>query len=493
MTLLSIRDLSVALPGGGPNVLQGLNLDLDPAAIVAVIGESGAGKTMLLRSICGALPEGARRSGSVLLRSGARVVPVLQAPMAGLSPVRRIGAQIADAAARDARDPGELLEILGLPRDLVARYPQELSGGMQVRAALARALASGAELILADEPTAALDGPTASSVLETLGALRAAGRSVVIVTHDPALAAKVSDRIAVLRSGRLVETGPAAQVVAAPVHPYTRAIMLALPARAGRLDALPGAPATRLPARAPAADPVLALQGVGLVRPKGPGLAGIDLNLHSGEVLALCGASGSGKTTLARIAARLDQPGSGSIVLDGQDIGTIPPARFSRDPRRSRVQMVFQDPADSFLPWQSVRQSICDPVAPDPGALAEACRGAGLDPALLDRKPRALSQGQLARAALVRATVGHPQVLVLDEPTAALDAPLQAGVLHYLDALRRAGMALLLVTHDLHVARLLADRLIVLDAGRIVEAGPVAHLLAQPAHPATQALVAAMT
>jgi peptide/nickel transport system ATP-binding protein len=484
MSVLRVRGVTVRLPGRAAPVLEGIDLDLKQGEIVAIVGESGAGKTMLLRSLCGALPMGAQIVGGVVRADGCKVAPVLQAPMAGLSPLRRTGAQIADAAAPGGEPPAVLLDRLGLPSGTAERFPQDLSGGMQMRVALARALATGAGLILVDEPTAALDGPTARSVLEVLGVVRALGRTVLMVTHDPALVAGVCDRIAVMQSGRLVETGTAQDMLARPAHPYSVALMGALPGRARRMADAPG-PVVAGQERAP----VLEVRDVALSRDGGAGLSGISLGLQEGEVLAVCGESGSGKTTLARIVARLAPLSAGSIRLHGAEIGAIAPRRFSTDPRRSEIQMVFQDPAASFAPWQTVGQSL---PPTDPETLAQASLAAGLDPALLARRPGQLSQGQLARAALVRAVIVAPRVLVLDEPTAALDATVQAGVSQYLNELRRGGMAMLLVTHDLHVARILADRLAVLHAGRIVETGQVAQLLSDPVHPATRALVAAM-
>jgi peptide/nickel transport system ATP-binding protein len=493
MSALIARALEVRLPGRSDPVLDGVELTIRRGAILAIVGESGAGKTMLLRALCGALPEGAEVRGAID-RGGQGVAAVLAASLAGLSPVRRVGAQIADAA-RGADPVLQVLARLGLGPEVADRYPQDLSGGMQQRVALARALASGAGVVLVDEPTGALDGPSARLVLEALAGLRAAGRAVAMVTHDPALAAQVADGMVVMHRGRLVESGAATQVLAAPLHPVARAMMAALPARAARLADLPGLPPLLPDLAGPlrqAGRPALHLQGVTRRHRGGSGIVGIDLEVQAGEIVAVCGASGSGKTTLARVAARLDPLDDGEILLDGRPIGRLSPRRFARAPQRRAVQMVFQDAAASFAPRLTVLQSLglagAGPLAVLPGL----CKAAGLDPGLLNRPPGQLSPGQLARAALVRAVLAGPRFLVLDEPTAMLDASRQADVLHMLEALRRQGAGLLLVTHDLHIARLLADRLAVMDKGRIVEMGPSSRLLSHPAHPATQALVAAM-
>ncbi len=478
--MLQVRGVSVFLSIRAAPVLHGIELEIAPGEILGIVGETGAGKTLLLRAICGALPQEALLQGKVIL-AGGQVAPVLQAPMAGLSPLRRAGAQVADAAGSGVRTPAALLGEMGLSPETARQFPQHLSGGMQMRVALARAMATGAGLILVDEPTAALDGPTAWLVLDALARLRSEGRAVLMVTHDPALAARICDRIAVLHDGRLVETGTAKQVLERPQHTYSRALMAALPSRAGRL-----ADSAAVPDR----PFVFEMRHAAFRHANGKGVHDIDLALSAGEVLAVCGASGSGKTTLARIAARIDPISGGSIRLDDAEIGAIAPARFSGDPRRADIQMVFQDPAASFPPWCALRQSFGAARTED---VDKACDNAGLEPALLSRLPQQLSQGQLARAALARATVRRPRVLILDEPTAALDAAVQAGVLQHLDRLRRNGMAMLLITHDLHIARILADRLVVIDDGRLVEAGPVTQVLSAPKHPTTQTLVAAMS
>lgn len=493
MSALIARALGVRLPGRSDPVLEGVDLTMRSGAILAIVGESGAGKTMLLRALCGALPEGAQRRG-IIEGSSIGVAAVLAAPLAGLSPVRRVGAQLADAA-RGAAGVPQLLARLGLDPDIADRHPQELSGGMQQRVALARALACGAGVVLVDEPTGALDGPSAFQVLDALSGLRAAGRAVAMVTHDPALAARVADEMVVLHQGKVVEAGHAAHILAAPVHPVARAMMAALPARAARLSDLPGV-APELPVLSgpvPAMIcPGLSLQGVARSHRGNAGIFGIDLDVQSGEIVAVCGASGAGKSTLARVAGRLDPLDTGEILLDGQSIGHLAPRRFARTVQRRAVQMVFQDAAASFSPRLTVLQSLHFAGEVGQEALACLCHAAGLDPGLLGRSPGQLSSGQMARAALVRAVLPGPRVLVLDEPTAMLDASRQAGVLHMLDALRRQGMALLLVTHDLHIARLLADRVAVMDRGRIAEFGPVSRVLSQPDHPATRALVAAI-
>lgn len=472
MSVLAIRNLTVHLPGRVEPVLGGLSLDLAPGEILALLGESGAGKSTLALAICCLLPAGAQMTGEIRLGGlpahaslrGRAVAPVLQVPQAGLSPVRRVGGQIADAL-RLAGQPGAgvsgLLQDLGLDPAVARRYPGELSGGMAQRVAIARAIATGATLIVADEPTSALDGPNASLVAATLRRAGSMGRSVLLITHDRGLADQVADRVLELRDGRIAAVSPRPAALAPPMT---------------------------APASAP---PLMVLERVG--RRDGR-LQQISLELRRGEILALAGVSGAGKTTLARLIARLDPLGQGEIHFDGADIGGLAPARFARDPRRARIQMVFQQAGASFLPGLTVSDSILAAqrrLRRDPGAIVAAARLAGLDPDLLDRRPTQLSQGQLARAALARALAAGPDLLVLDEPTAALDAATRAGVLRTLAGLRAGGMAILLVTHDLAAASQVADRLAVMEAGRLVDFGATAELLHRPAHPATRALVAA--
>jgi len=485
MTLLRLRGVTVHLAGQPTPTLAGIDLDLARGEVVGIVGESGAGKTLLLRTICDALPVSAR-VGGVCQMSGGHVASVLQAPLAGLSPLRRIGAQIADAAACKAQAPAMLLDRMGLPPGTDRCFPQDLSGGMQMRAALARALATGAALILADEPTAALDGPTARVVLDALGRIRAAGRTVLMVTHDPAPAAVICDRIGVLHAGRIVEIAATCQVLDQPNHPYSRKLMAALPFRTKGMPRQQAATAAGCPV--PLA-PALELRNASHRHPGGAGVAKINLTMFKGETVAICGPSGSGKTTLARLIARLVTLHEGQIRLGDAEIGAITPRRFSQHPRRGEIQMVFQDAAASFRPWCPIRSAF---GTASPARVAAVWQSVGLDPALLLRLPREVSQGQIARAALARAIVLRPQILVLDEPTSALDAMTQADMLHHLAKLTGDGMALLLVTHDLHVARLLAQRIAVLDAGRLVELGPTRQILSAPVHPTTRALVAAM-
>lgn len=422
------------------------------------------------------------------------MAPVFQIAREGLSPVLRVGAQILDSLAVGGGGRADLMPLLGrlgLGAEVAALYPHELSGGMAQRVAVARAIATGAALVLADEPTSALDGPSARAVLSALSVAAGQGRAVLLVTHDAALVAGMAHRMAVLIDGRLVESGPTLRVLDQPSHPRVISMMAALPARAASLVDL-GGQAGFAPEPGPG---LLEVEGLGFGYRGSMALQEVALSLGPGRVLAICGASGSGKSSLARLITRLDGPPQGRILWRGRDVAGLSPRAFARDGCRREIQLVQQEAGASFIPRETVRAGIVRALGRfgiAPGGLDALAIEAGLEPALLDRRPSTLSQGQLARAALVRAVALRPDLLVLDEPTAALDASRQAGVLLLLDRLRRRGTAVLIVTHDLHVARLLADEVMVMAAGRVVEQAATATLLANPRHAATQALVAAM-
>ncbi|MER7796144.1 ABC transporter ATP-binding protein [Microbacterium sp. NPDC096154] len=506
--LLRLRDLRVALPaagrarGGHTPVLRGVDLEVRPGECVAIVGESGAGKSVLARTILGLTRrEGARVDADAFelsgqdaralserawrVRRGRDVALVLQDALQSLDPLRTIGAEVGEALAvrgmpradRRARVL-DALASAGLPLGGSGRpeagarlrqRPGELSGGMRQRALIASALVGGARLIVADEPTTALDATTAVRVLGLLGRLRDEGTGLVLISHDLAAVARIADRIAVLDAGSVIEQGDASDILARPRHRVTRALLAAVPR-----GPKPGARAAR------AASPLLSTTGV-VRRYAGAGgshaaVDGVDIAVREGEVLGVVGESGSGKSTLARLLIGAEHPDEGVVHrTDGLTVRLVP-----------------QDPLGSFDPRHTVERILRHARrgdAPDPAALLFRV---GLGPGLLRRRPASLSGGQRQRVAIARALAARPDVLVCDEPVSALDTTTQAGVLDLLlDLQRDEGLTMVFISHDLAVVRRVSDRVAVMRDGRIVEQGPTEAVFDAPRHAFTRELVSA--
>ncbi len=485
---------------------------------------------------------------------GREISMIFQNPRAALNPIRKVGHQIEDVLRQHAQAGSDdktekaiaLLEQVRIarPAERYHAYPFELSGGMCQRVVIALALACRPQLLIADEPTTGLDVTTQRTVMELILELtRQRGMSTILITHDLGLAAAYCDRVAVMEKGRVVETARSAAIFSSPAHAYTRRLMRATPRPGVALaDLLPedGTPAPVIPVAKPngagpppdnrepllvvkdlvkeyprrgpgkSASRLLRLKGgwVHGVRPAGsdPDAAfravdGIGFVLHRGESVGLVGESGCGKSTTSTMVMRLIDATAGSILFDGQDIGAIPARQFARGPLRKRIQMVFQDPTDSLNPRFTAARAIADPIlrlGDIRGAKAvrtrceELAARVGLPPELLDRFPHQLSGGQKARVGIARAIALNPDLVILDEPTAALDVSVQAVVLNLLQALKeQLGMSYLFVSHDLHVVRLLCDRVIVMRAGRIVEEGPTERVMTAPLADYTRELLAA--
>jgi peptide/nickel transport system ATP-binding protein len=426
--------------------------------------------------------------------------------MTALNPVMTCGRQIEevlrehtnlDLAQRRAR----ILDIMGQvrlpdPERLIDAYPHQLSGGQRQRIMIAMALILEPVLLIADEPTTALDVTTQAQILSLIRDLqRQRGTGVLFITHDFGVVAEIADRVAVLQHGKLVEVGTADQVLGAPVHPYTRMLVAAVPGMEPRhRDALPAGP------------PVLRTTGLGKTYRSGGFLqperiveaaADVTLSVRRGETLGIVGESGSGKSTVARCIARLIDPTAGTIHLDEDEIGRM--GRFRLRRHRKRIQIVFQDPYRSLNPRRSVGASIVEgPMnygVPRQVALERArdlMRTVKLDPAALDRYPHEFSGGQRQRICIARALAMEPEVLIADEAVSALDVSVQAQVLDLLDQIRRTlDLAMLFITHDLRVAAQVCDRVAVMHRGRVVEDGPTARIFGAPAHDYTRALIAA--
>jgi len=517
--VLSARGLRVEGPGGAV-LVDGVDLDLRRGEVLALVGASGAGKSLTGLALVGLVPPPARAAGGTVSLDGvtlpgeagwravrgARIGVVPQDPAAALDPVRRVGDQLAEtlrahtslgrAAARERAR--EMLAEVGVTRD---DYPHRLSGGQRQRALIAMALGPAPGVLIADEPTASLDAAVQVGVLDLIDRRRAGlGLAVLLISHDLGAVARLADRVAVMEGGRIVETGEARVVLGAPAHPRTAALVAGVP----RVRRGGGA---RTPTMS---TPVLEARGLVREYPSRRGrpavraLDGVDLTVGEGEVVGLVGASGSGKTTLGRLLLRLDTPTTGSARVAGVDVATATGDEL-RTVRRT-VQPVFQDPYLSLDPRLSVGASIAEPMAIHGigGAnwrqrrahrrarVAELLRAVGLDPATALTLPAGLSGGQRQRVALARALALDPRVLVLDEPVSSLDAATGARMIALLGELREArGLAYLLISHDLATVAAVADRIVVMHEGRIVEEVAPAALLASPAHPATRALAEA--
>ncbi|MEU6133158.1 ABC transporter ATP-binding protein [Saccharopolyspora sp. NPDC047091] len=519
--ILTLRGTSISYRGADGLVpaVHDVDLSLEPGDTLGLAGESGCGKTTLAMSVLRLLPRSAVLDGEVLLDgedvrglsfgrmraarwSTASVV--FQGAMHALNPVRTVGAQIAEpmrlhgTATGDLRGRvAELLESVELPADRADAYPHELSGGQKQRVMIAMALACDPRLIIADEPTTALDVVVQAQVLALLGRLVAErGIALLMISHDLSVLAASCARIAVMHEGRIVEHGPSKQVMGAPQHEHSRALAEAFPTV--------GDPRFRLvePAR-PAGRPLLAAEGVVVEFPARSGAAvravrGVDLEVGEDEVVALVGQSGSGKTTLARTLLGLQRPTAGRALFDGSPLPTD--STGLRDYRR-RVQLVLQDPTGALNPRHTVYEAVAEglrihgDVVDEAAKVTAALEAAELRPAstFLSRFPHELSGGQRQRVVIAGALVLAPQVLVADEPVASLDATVRGEILALLLRLRvERGLSTLVITHDLGLAWNIADRVAVMYRGEIVEVGTVEQVLLDPRHDYTKTLLAAV-
>ncbi|WP_245524793.1 MULTISPECIES: ABC transporter ATP-binding protein [unclassified Bradyrhizobium] len=520
--LLQLDDLAVSLPPGADRAFAAecVSLNVKPGEVVCVVGESGSGKSMTASAVMRLLPPSTSIArGRILFEGqdlaslpesamrrirGARIGMIFQDPMTTLNPIKRIGRQIAEVFELHT-DLGReqigarvlaLLESVHIrdPERVMRSYPHQISGGQRQRAMIAMALALKPRLLIADEPTTALDVTTQAQILALIRELQArTGTGVLFITHDFGVVADIADRVAVMQSGRIVEQGTAQQVLGAPKHPYTRRLIAAVP----KLIAPPPRPQAQ--------DNVLVLDKVSKVYAS-PGLFGfgkrqtlavneVSLELPRGAAIGVVGESGSGKSTLARCIVRLLEPDAGKIWLDGIDYGALKPRELRK--RSQAMQMVFQDPFASLNPRRRARdlvaQGLLELGVPRSTAYARAAElftMVGLDPAALERYPHEFSGGQRQRIGLARALALEPKVVVADEPVSALDVIVQAQVLDLLAELRqRLGISLVFITHDLRVTAQICDFVAVMQNGRIVEQGPTASVFAGPEHSYTQLLL----
>lgn len=519
--LLSIRDLRVdfAVEGRSVAAVQGVSLSVLPGRTTALVGESGSGKSVTALSVLGLLPPSARVGGEIRFEGrdlagldeaslrevrGGRVGMIFQEPMTSLNPLHTIGRQIGEAVGlhrpgADARARTlELLDLVGIPdpASRLGAFPHQLSGGQRQRVMIAMALANEPALLIADEPTTALDVTIQSQVLGLLRDLqRRLGMAILLISHDLGVVRHMADEVHVMRDGRIVEHGPREVIFATPSHPYTRALLASAPA--GRPAPLDETAGNLVEARGVR---VWFPQGKSFFgRPKGfiKAVTDAGLTIRRGESLGVVGESGSGKTTLGLALLRL-LPSGGEVVFDGQDLSAMR-ERQVRDLRRN-FQIVFQDPYGSLSPRMTVGQIVAEGLdahrlASGPERerrIAEILEAVDLDPSAMHRYPHEFSGGQRQRISIARALILRPEFVVLDEPTSALDRTVQFQIVELLRDLRaRFGLTYMFITHDLSLVRALCHRVVIMKDGRIVEQGETAAIFARPGQDYTRALLAA--
>ena len=553
--LLDVKALTVefATRKGTVTAVKTVDLEVARGETVGIVGESGSGKSVTSYAVMRILDRAGRIAGGSVAFSGLdlkgatenqmtdirgrEISMIFQNPRMALNPIRKVGLQIEDvlrrhaqAGSMDARAKAiEMLEQVRIarPEERYHAYPFELSGGMCQRIVIALALACRPQLLIADEPTTGLDVTTQKAVMDLVTELtRARGMSTILITHDLGLAAAYCDKVVVMKKGEVVETAAARDVFAAPKHDYTQKLMRATPRPGSTLRGLLPAEVASAP-NPPAevtGETLLKVQNLVKEYPRqgvtkswaqmfGRGAAaepempfravdGISFEIRRGESLGLVGESGCGKSTTSMMVMRLLDPTAGKITLGGDDIGAIQAKSFASSPHRRRIQMVFQDPTDSLNPRFTAARAIADPLMrmgslKGAGAIRARCEElaslVGLPLDLLDRFPHQMSGGQKARVGIARAIALDPELVILDEPTAALDVSVQAVVLNLLDDLKaKLGMSYLFVSHDLHVVRLLCDRVIVMRQGAIVEEGSSQEVLEAPKAAYTRELISAI-
>ncbi len=528
--LLSVRDLRVgfATEGGLVQAVDGVSFDLAAGEVLAIVGESGSGKSVTAQTIVGLtrspnarIVGSARLGGSELLTAteaelqavrGTRIAMVFQDPMTSFNPIYRVGAQIVEAvrAHRNGVDDGaarqlavEMLEAVEMPeaRRRIDSYPHQLSGGMRQRAMIAMALVLEPEILIADEPTTALDVTVQAQILDLLRKLnRERSLATLLITHDLGVVAEIADRVQVMHRGRIVESGGLDEVFYSPKDPYTRSLLGAvirldqpLPQRPSReraplleVDDLVKDFPARHGRRRREADRVRAVDGV-------------SLRLESGETLGLVGESGSGKSTLCRSVLQLLTPTSGSVRFEGREIAGLSQRRMQ--PLRRRMQIVFQDPYASLNPRRRIGQIVGEPLRLQGVGSGEELRRraqellerVGLSPEHHDRFPHEFSGGQRQRIGIARAIAMRPKLIVADEPVSALDVSIRAQILDLLAELQaEMGLSYLFVAHDIGVVRHVSDRIAVMYEGKIVEEGSAEQVCERPLHPYTRSLLAAV-
>ncbi|WP_299792286.1 ABC transporter ATP-binding protein [uncultured Marivita sp.] len=526
MSLLTIDNLSIALPKGADRALavKDVSFTLDKGEILCIVGESGSGKSMSANALMGLLPEGVTPSaGSITFKGrdlltlsddemmalrGKDISMIFQEPLSALNPLMRIGDQIAEVfEAHDLLTPPErrkraleLLHEVGLPDpdQTIRAYPFQLSGGQRQRVVIAMALALEPKILIADEPTTALDVTTQAQILDLIEDLRKRhGMAVLFITHDFGVVADIADRVIVMQHGEVVEAGEAETVLLNPTHPYTRALLDAIPALTFR-DSVEQT-----------AQPILSVRDLDMTFTTRTGgffkkprvvkaVQKATFDLYQGETIGIVGESGSGKSTLGRCLVRLLTPQNGVVEIGGRDISKITGDALRQ--HRRRIQMVFQDPYSSLNPRSRIGTILTEGLiayGEDKAAAREKAKElltvVGLDPSAMDRFPHEFSGGQRQRVGIARALALDPEVIIADEAVSALDVSIQAQVLDLLADLKdRLNLSMIFITHDLRVAAQVCDRIIVMQRGEMVEFGPSAQVLGNPQTAYTQSLLDAI-
>ncbi|WP_313378078.1 ABC transporter ATP-binding protein [Achromobacter insolitus] len=522
--ILAIRNLSVEVAGAGTRVVRNLSLDVHAGETVCVVGESGSGKSVTSLAVMGLLPPGVLgvSAGSIRVEGedvvtatqrrlremrATRMAMVFQEPMTALNPVHTVGKQVDEvlrlhrkqmSAAQRRAKVLDMFRSVHLPdvERIFEAYPHQLSGGQRQRIVIAMALILEPKLLIADEPTTALDVTTQKQILALIKELQVKHKTAVLfITHDFGVVAEISDRIVVMNRGDLIESGTRNEILAEPKQSYTRRLVSSVP--------------SLVPSRreAPAGMPVLHVKGLGRTYGTKSSLfsrqaarnviaaADVNLTLRKGEILGIVGESGSGKSTVARCIVRLIEPTAGHMMMGGEDLSTLSGSALR--PVRRRIQIVFQDPYRSLNPRRTVGESIIEGLLNFGVAREQALKRAGetlsvvgLSPDAMNRYPHQFSGGQRQRICIARALVMDPEVLVADEAVSALDVSVQAQVLELLEQVRqRTGVGVLFITHDLRVAAQICDTIMVMQRGKVVETGSAETVLTEPRHEYTRALI----
>jgi peptide/nickel transport system ATP-binding protein len=535
--LLRVSDLRVEFStrNGTVEAVKNVSLALKPGSTLGIVGESGSGKSVTAYAITRLLDRAGRISagriefdgrdllalsaGDMRRLRGAAISMVFQNARGALNPIRTVGQQLTDALAAHTRlDKSSLHErVAALLTDVMLTdvdrvlksYPHELSGGMCQRVMIALGIACEPRLLIADEATTGLDVTTQKVVMDLLADIAAKrGMGVILITHDLGLAAQYCDAITVMQRGEVVESASVEEVFLRPGHPYTRRLVAASPTASSTIETLVVDEETPAGVTTPAfigfggSQPLLEVSGLAKDYDRFRAVDDVSFRLDQGESIGLVGESGSGKSTISRIVTRLIDKSAGRLTFDGVDIGEVSAARFNAHPLRKQIQIVFQDPHESLNPRYTAFDCIAHPLRKlekdiDRGLVARRVEGCaervGLPRELLSRFPHQLSGGQKARVGIARAIVTRPKLLVLDEPTAALDVSVQAIVLKLLDRLRKEeGLAFLFVSHDLNVVRMLCERIVVLKTGAVVEQAKAQEIFASPRSAYTRSLIEAI-